>query len=80
MLVYPNPTTGQITIRNYELGTAQPSTELMANDNIEIYDIIGRIVHTSTLNSSATTIDISHLQNGMYYLRIGNEMVKIVKK
>ena len=74
--VYPNPTNGQLAIRNYQLGI---------EGNIEIYDISGRMVQTQLIvsqrntNENEISIDISHLQQGMYYLRIGNETVKIIR-
>ena len=81
--VYPNPTTGQLTIENGELTI----------DNIEIYDIYGRkaplnppkggkLPSFGGAGGGAITIDISHLANGMYYLKISgkeNRTVKIVK-
>ena len=71
--IYPNPTTGILTIY---------SEELIMN-NIEIYDIYGRKVetrHATSLQDNSIRIDISHLANGMYYLRISNTTVKIIKQ
>ena len=45
--------------------------------------IMGRVVFTSsamTEMGEEITIDISNLQSGMYYLKIGNETVKIIKQ
>ena len=76
--VYPNPTTGQLTIRTVVETWHAPSPQ-----NIQIYDISGRVVDGWTYairpNNNEFTIDISHLQQGMYYLRVGNETVKIIK-
>ena len=71
IIIYPNPTTGQLTIRNYELE--------IDNFNCEIYDIIGHCVAQFSIINSPFSIDISHLQAGIYYLKIGNETVKIIK-
>ena len=74
--VFPNPTNGQITVQTGRTPSPQ---------NIRIYDISGRMVQTQFIasqrnaNANEFTIDISHLESGMYYLRIGNETVKIVK-
>ena len=70
--VYPNPTTGQLTINNGELRI----------EDVAIYDMLGRNVHTSsvTCHSSLVTLDISHLPSGIYFLRVGNETVKVVKQ
>jgi len=69
--VFPNPTTGQLRITNYELREGY----------IEIFDIYGRIVGANRIRlvCSETVIDISHLQAGIYFLRIGGKTVKIVK-
>jgi M6 family metalloprotease-like protein len=70
--VYPNPiTNGQLTIDNGELPI----------DNVEIYDIMGK-KQLSIINYqlSIIQIDISHLPNGMYIVKIGTYSVKIVKQ
>jgi len=69
--VYPNPTTGQLRITNYEL---------RENTVIEIFDIYGKNVTPLTSHSSPLILDISHLTNGMYFLKIDNKVVKIVKQ
>jgi len=75
LTIYPNPTKGQLTIDNGELIIG----------NVEIYDVFGRkqeiqeiIVNyqSSTINS----IDVSHLAKGMYFLKIGNQVVRFVKE
>ena len=80
--VYPNPTNGFITITAVGAGF----TAAQNGASIQIYDITGRIVQTQFIasqrnaNEKNITIDISHLQQGMYYLKIGNETVKIIKE
>jgi len=72
--LYPNPTSGQIIITNYELRT-------LSEVEVEIYDIYGKNVISLTAQSSPLiSIDISHLANGMYFLRIGNQVFKVVKE
>jgi hypothetical protein len=70
--IYPNPTKGQLSIRNYQLGIT----------NVEIYDVAGRYVQQFPIPNSQLfiDIDISHLAKGVYYLKIGNETVKVVKE
>jgi len=69
--VYPNPTTGELRIANYELRV----------NNIEIFDVYGRKIlsHTSLL-SSAATINISHFPTGIYFVKIYTEQGVITKK
>jgi len=74
--VYPNPTTGQLIIApsNSPSGGEQPT--------IEIYDVVGQVVFTSAVSalSPETTIDISHLANGLYFLKVDGKTVKVVKE
>lgn len=59
MGIYPNPTTGILTISNHNNLTI---------DKIEIVDILGKTVATQTENTSQ--VDISHLSNGIYIFKI----------
>lgn len=64
--VSPNPTTGKITIKTN-------SSEVL---KIELFDVTGKLI-----NSTQTTdeIDISHHNNGLYYLSINGIKYKIIK-
>ena len=81
--VYPNPTNGIITIRT---AVGAGFTAAQNGASIQIYDISGRIVQTQLIasqrntNENELTIDISHLQAGVYFLKIENETVKIIKE
>jgi len=73
--VYPNPTTGQLTIDNGQLTI----------HNVEIFDIYGR-KQLSIVNCqlSINVINISHLPAGIYFVRIYKEnntveTIKLVK-
>jgi len=74
--VFPNPTTGELRIENGELKI----------ENIEVLDIYGRILSTHHLitSSSHQKINISHLNSGIYFLRICTDKgvfnKKIIKK
>ena len=76
--IYPNPTTGKLTIDNGELRI----------ENVEIFDIYGKC-HLSlvtrhetsvTRHSSHVTLNISHLSAGLYFVKISNEAGMVVKK
>jgi len=69
--VYPNPTRGELIINN----------EQLIINNIEVFDIYGRKCHSLpvTCHSSLVTINISHLPNGIYFLRIDGQTVKVIK-
>jgi len=84
--IYPNPTSGElrISLPNLSEGGAYKA------ENVEIYDIIGRVaLSAETLRSLMTltslengeiTIDVSSLANGMYFLKIGNQVIKFIKE
>ena len=65
--VYPNPTSGELKIENGELKI----------ENVEIYDVLGRkqnIIFNFPLNliqgSTFNSINISHLPQGVYVLKV----------
>jgi M6 family metalloprotease-like protein len=47
---------------------------------IQIYDISGQLVLTRPMNHPKTEIDISHLPNGVYIVRVGHRSVRIIKQ
>ena len=73
--IYPNPTTGKLIIAspNPSKGGELPT--------IEIYNVVGQKVNyqLSTVNYQLS-IDISHLANGMYFLKVDGKMFKVVKE
>jgi hypothetical protein len=68
----PNPTTGELQITNYELQIT----------NIEVFDIYGRKLSSNHLitTSSHHLINISHLQAGIYFVKITTEIGEVIKK
>ena len=73
--VYPNPTTsGQLWVEI--AGQAR-------NDGVDvaIFDVVGRNVGAYRIRpeNDESTIDISHLANGMYFININNRVIKVVK-
>jgi hypothetical protein len=68
--LFPNPSSGKYTIK-------APATI----ETIAVYDIPGRLVFSATPNTQTATIDIAHLPNGLYLLKInGTETRKIIKQ
>ena len=69
--IYPNPTTGKLTIESGELKI----------ENVDIYDIYGK-KHVSqfTFHDSQVEINISHLATGIYFLRIDGKTMKLIKE
>jgi len=70
--IYPNPTTGELRIANYELRVK----------GVEIYDVSGRKVQFPPMSfmSPETLLDISHLAAGLYFVRIQTETGEVVRK
>jgi hypothetical protein len=73
--VYPNPTSGELRVETGEWRV----------ENIEIYDVMGRLCHVETLRatsvqSTPATINISHLPTGVYFIRIQTETEIVIKK
>jgi uncharacterized protein (UPF0128 family) len=69
--IYPNPTTGKLTMDNGE----------RTIESIEIFDVLGQKLSTVNHQLSTHQIDISHLPTGVYLLKIytkGNQ-TKIIK-
>jgi len=70
--VYPNPTSGKITV----------STNDNTSGTVEIFTVTGEKVMTfrnEFRHSGKITIDISKLPRGLYFLKAGNGIKKIVK-
>ena len=72
--VFPNPTDGQLTI---EIAGQTRNDELL-----EIFDILGNCLHSSKLSpmESTITIDISRHPAGTYFIKLNNQITKIIKK
>jgi len=79
--VYPNPTTGElrITNRSHVSGKLSEANYELQVENIEIFDVFGRIMPLTANRSPQTVIDISHLPEGVYFLNIDGETFKIIK-
>jgi len=72
--VYPNPTTGKLSVVSSQLSEM--------GGKVEIYDIVGQVVFVSATSSTSpeTVIDISHLSAGLYFLKVDGKIFKVVKE
>ena len=70
--IYPNPTTGELTINN----------EQLIINNVEIFDVYGRKLssHHLITSSSNHQINISHLPAGIYFVKVTTEQGVFVEK
>lgn len=74
--IYPNPVNDELRIMNYEL---------TGNDNVQIFDITGKLIHHLSSNISlgftnSNSINVSSLQTGVYFIKIGKFTGKFTKK
>jgi len=65
LVVYPNPAYSKLYIK---------SDKRIANSQKELYNSVGQMV----LRTKKNEIDVSGLSKGMYYLRVENQVVKVV--
>jgi hypothetical protein len=68
---------GKLKIENYE--TIARHSE-RSEESIEIYDIVGRKLSHFTFHDSHQEIDISHLQTGIYFLKVDGNVYKVIKE
>ena len=71
--VYPNPSTGLMTVKN----TASEINE------VQLIDLSGKIIYTKSVSGNELVIDISNLNKGLYLLKVqtqnGSETIRIEK-
>ena len=74
VLVYPNPTTGELRITNYELRIK----------DVEVFDVYGRKQKVESRKGEKEkgeiTIDITNLPTGIYFIKIETDKAIITKK
>lgn len=69
--IYPNPTAGVVQV---DMPSADASEVLVFNANGQLLQII------KTQGQAQARIDLSELPSGMYFVRIGNALGKVVKQ
>ena len=73
--IYPNPTTDQLII---SLAGGGKGVEELTIEKIEIYNVVGQMlyqINKSTNNqiNNEISIDVSHLEKGIYFVKIGTK-------
>ena len=72
LVLYPNPASGQVGIR----------TSVLLTTSVKIYDTVGKLIvfkrHIEI--DGSVTLDVSTLQNGVYFVRFNSEMGTATKK
>lgn len=59
--IHPNPAKESITISG-----------LLGNENIQVYDIVGKLVQSAKAKESTLTISIDNFTDGVYFIRVIN--------
>ncbi|MCB9335238.1 MAG: T9SS type A sorting domain-containing protein [Flavobacteriales bacterium] len=71
IILQPNPTTGNFTL---SLENA------VGNELVQVIDYTGKVVCHENMNSNKITIDMNHLSNGIYFVKvISGNSVKVEK-
>ncbi|MCZ4410657.1 FG-GAP-like repeat-containing protein [Cryomorphaceae bacterium 1068] len=61
MIIYPNPTNAELTIKTYQ-------TSFSEQDRLQVFSIVGKQLYSSSINSQQTTVDLSKFPQGTYIL------------
>ena len=69
--VYPNPTKETVTL-NLENST------LDKNETVSIINNAGQVVYKSNITSQKTNINVSDLESGVYYVKVGEMKKKLI--
>ena len=69
--IYPNPAN---SILNIALTNQQTV-------NVQVFDVLGNeVLKSATSNSKQTSIDVSNLNSGVYFVKVGNSTQKFIKE
>ena len=71
---FPNPTQGRVTIRR-SLNDGLSQTELFGNAKIQVFDVHGILI----LQPDTNPFDMSALPEGIYFIRLNGETVRVIK-
>ncbi|MEI6695846.1 MAG: LamG-like jellyroll fold domain-containing protein [Bacteroidota bacterium] len=73
MQIFPNPASDHITINTGQIQNQQ-------NTTVSIYDIQGQLLLQQTIVQLQTELNISHLANGVYLVKVNNDKNTLVSK
>lgn len=73
LVLFPNPTANQLTLKIMK-------GKISLNERIEIYNNISQIVAKEKVRSHIQLLDVSHLPEGVYFLRLFSDQKTIIKK
>ena len=67
--VYPNPARNYIQLNNLRI----------EDKEIKIFNASGTLVKYEAAGSFSQHVDVSNLSGGVYFIRVGNRMLKFIK-
>ncbi len=70
ILIYPNPAKDKLNLKWNNLN----------NISVTIYNSIGQVLSNALLSNQNKIMDVSVLENGLYFLKIDNKVFKILKE
>lgn len=70
--IYPSPFTDEIVVNGYSLAG-------MEKQEIKVFDIFGREIYSQQLKTSKEKIQTGNWQRGIYFVKIDNTVLKVVK-
>lgn len=70
--IYPNPNTGNFSILIKE--TIHPFF------NLELFDVSGKLVHSEDITTSLHKVDLNHLEEGIYIVKLNNDSNQVIKQ
>ncbi len=74
LTMYPNPTTGLVSFR------IEDEELLNSNETVRVYDLSGRLLQSCHLTSETMTVNLSDYSSGLYLIKVGQYLGKIIKK
>ena len=69
IFVFPNPVKEKLTVNGVKKGTL-----------IGLYDLSGGLLQTIPAEENSTNINVSALQQGVFFLRAGEQTIKFIKQ
>jgi uncharacterized delta-60 repeat protein len=69
--VFPNPSQSLFTIK---------SDGLIESVSYQVIDMTGKVLQQGELNDNQTTLDLSSVQSGLYFLNAGNTTLRLIKE
>ena len=91
IIVYPNPTEGELTITNRSpvRGKLSEANYELRITGVEVFDVYGRRQKAELRQRSASkssrqkeewVVDVSHLHSGLYFIKINTDAGELIKK